>query len=342
MAQNNMVAGSGAGAASGMARKKPGTRRLRGAVSEALVAYVFLLPWILGFVLFMGGPILFSLFLSFAHWDGISGLSGIRWVGLDNFRDMATDLRFRKSVYDTVVFTAASVPLSMAGGILVALLMNLKLKGIAFFRTIFYLPSVTAGVASAFLWFFIFQPDYGLLNYGIRVFGEVVNFFVRLALPVDITFRGPQWLADPAWVHSAYVIMTLWGGGSSMIIYLAGLQGIPEQLYEAAEIDGANQWQQFRNVTLPMLSPVIFFNLILTVIGSFQIFTQAFVLSGGNGSPADAALFYVLYIYQEAFRLFNFGYASALAWLLFVVVLLVTLIQFKFSGWVYYEGDLKG
>lgn len=318
------------------------SRRLKGSTLESMVAYVFMAPLILGFVLFMGGPILFSLFLSFAHWDGISGLSNIRWVGLQNFQDMSGDPRFYKAVYNTFIFTAASVPLGMVGGILVALLMNQKLKGIAFFRTIFYLPSVTAGVASAFLWFFIFQPDYGLLNYCIRLMGDVADFFLRLTLHFDVNFRGPQWLADPAWVHSAYVIMTLWGVGSSMIIYLAGLQGIPEQLYEAADIDGASTWQQFMNVTLPMLSPIIFFNLILTVIGSFQIFTQAFVLSGGNGSPADAALFYVLYVYQEAFRLFNFGYASALAWLLFLVVLMVTLVQFKFSGWVYYEGDLKG
>jgi len=315
--------------------------RLKGSTWEAISAYLFIMPWIVGFVLFMGGPILFSLCLSFAHWDGISGLGNIQWVGLENFRAMGSDPRFPKAVYNTFIFTVASVPLSMIGGILVALLMNQKLKGIAFFRTIFYLPSVTAGVASAFLWFFIFQPDYGLLNYSIRLIAQFTNFFIHLALPFDLPVKGPQWLADPAWVHSAYVIMTLWGVGASMVIYLAGLQGIPEQLYEAADIDGASSWQQFLNVTLPMLSPVIFFNLILTVIGSFQIFTQAFILSGGNGSPADAALYYVLYVYQEAFRLFNFGYASALAWLLFVVVLLVTLVQFKFNGWVYYEGDLK-
>jgi multiple sugar transport system permease protein len=316
--------------------------RLKGSTWEAISAYLFISPWILGFVFLMGGPILFSLLLSFARWDGISGLGSIQWVGLQNFKDMSVDPRFPKAVYNTFIFTVASVPLSMAGGILVALLMNQKLKGIAFFRTIFYLPSVTAGAAAAFLWFFIYQPDYGLLNYSIRMVADLANFFIHLALPFDLPVKGPQWLADPTWVRSAYVIMSLWGVGASMIIYLAGLQGIPEQLYEAADIDGASTWQQFLNVTLPMLSPVIFFNLILTIIGSFQIFTQAFILSGGNGSPADAALFYVLYVYQEAFRLNNFGYASALAWLLFVVVLLVTLVQFKFSGWVYYEGDLKG
>ena len=324
-----------------MASSSPQISRLKGSTREAIAGFLFTLPWILGFVLFMGGPILFSLFLSFGKWDGVSGINGIQWVGLDNFREMATDQRFFKAVYNTFVYTAASVPLTMAGAILVALLMNQKLKGIAFFRTIFYLPSVTAGVASAFLWFFIFQPDYGLLNYSIRLVAHIANVFVNLVLPVDIAVHGPQWLADPAWVKTAYVLMSLWGVGSGMIIYLAGLQGIPEQLYEAADIDGANAWQQFMNVTLPMLSPVIFFNMILTVIGSFQIFTQAFVLSGGQGAPADSALFYVLYVYQQAFQLFKFGYASALAWVLFLVILVATLIQFKFSGWVYYEGDLK-
>lgn len=315
--------------------------RMRASTREAIAGYLFVLPWILGFLFFMGGPILFSLGLSFAKWDGISGTGGIAFVGLDNFRAMADDPRFLKAVYNTFVYTFASVPLTMAGGILVALLMNQKIKGIAFFRTVFYLPSVTAGVASAFLWFFIFQPEYGLLNYSIRLVGQLVNFFANLIVPVEIAFKGPQWLADPEWVKTAYVIMSLWGVGAGMIIYLAGLQGIPEQLYEAADIDGASTWQQFVNVTLPMLSPVVFFNLILTIIGSFQIFTPAFVLSGGNGAPADSALFYVLYVYQQAFQLFKFGYASALAWLLFLVIMLATLIQFKFSGWVYYEGELK-
>ena len=254
---------------------------------------------------------------------------------------MTQDTRFLKAVYNTFVYTIASVPLTMMGAITVALLMNQKIKGIAFFRTIFYLPSVTAGVASAFLWFFIFQPDYGLLNYCIRMVGQLLNFGINLVVPIEFAIKGPQWLADPAWVKTAYVIMSLWGVGAGMIIYLAGLQGIPEQLYEAADIDGASTWQQFVNVTLPMLSPVIFFNLILTVIGSFQIFTPAFILSGGNGAPADSALFYVLYVYQQAFQLFKFGYASALAWVLFVVILMATLVQFKFSGWVYYEGDLR-
>jgi multiple sugar transport system permease protein len=318
------------------AAKKP---FLSYAAREQVTGYLFIAPWILGFIFLLGGPILFSLFLSFTEWNGIGGIGDIHWVGLENFRRMASDTRFSQSVYNTFVYTAASVPLTMAGGILLALLMNQKLKSIAIFRTIFYLPSVTAGVASAFLWFYVFQPQYGLLNYCIENFGKMLNFLFGSIYPIAL--QGPQWLVSPKWVKTAYVIMSLWGIGGGMIIYLAGLQGIPEQLYEAAEIDGASTVQQFFSVTLPMLSPVIFFNLILSVVGSFQVFTQAFILSGGTGSPADAALFFVLYIYQTGFNFNHFGYASALAWVLFVIILVATLLQFKFSGWVYYDGEVK-
>ncbi len=314
---------------------------MKGSQKEAVNGYLFISPWIFGFLTLMLGPVLFAFYLSFAEWDPIKGLGAIEWVGLKNFREMATDPRFAKSVYNTFAFTFASVPLTMSAGILVALLMNQKLKSISIFRTIFYLPSVTAGIASSVLWYFIFQPQYGLLNYSIQEFGRILNFLVGSILPVSFNLQGPEWLTDPNWVKTAYVIMSLWGVGSGMIIYLAGLQGIPEQLYEAADIDGASSWQQFLNVTLPMLSPVIFYNLILSLIGSFQIFTQAFVLSNGNGSPADAALFFVLYIYQQAFQFQHFGYASALAWVLFVVILIATGLQFKFQGWVYYEGEVK-
>jgi len=305
--------------------------------SEALTGYLFISPWVLGFLLFMGGPIIFSLVLSFADWNGIGGLDSIKWVGVKNLTEMASDSRFYKAVWNTVYYTGISVPVGMVVSILVALLMNQKFKSIAIFRTIFYLPSVMAGVASSILFYFIFHPSNGLLNFVINGSSHVLTSIFP-ALPA---FQGPEWLGNPAWAKPAYIIMSLWGVGGGMIIYLAGLQGIPEQLYEAAEIDGANKWQQFLNVTLPMLSPVIFFNLILSVIGSFQVFTQAFVLSSGNGSPADAALFYVLYVYQVAFQFHRFGYGSAMAWILFVIIMVATMIQFKYSGWVYYEGELK-
>lgn len=324
-----------------MAKDASQAKPLKGSTREAIAGYLFIMPWLLGFVFLMGGPILFSLGLSFTEWNPVEGTGAIRFVGLGNFKQMLSDTTFMKAASNTLIYTFVSVPLSMAGAILVALLMNLKIRGIAFFRTVFYLPTVAAGAASAFLWFFIYQADYGLLNYSLKTLGHVINFFLNLVVPVEFSIRGPQWLADPNWVMTAYIIMSLWSVGSGMIIYLAGLQGIPEQLYEAADIDGASTWQQFLNVTLPMLSPVIFFNLILTIVGSFQIFTQAFVLSGGDGSPANASMFYVLYIYQQAFKFFHYGYASALAWLLFIVIMTATLIQFKFSGWVYYEGELK-
>jgi multiple sugar transport system permease protein len=310
---------------------------LTGLQKEALTGYLFISPWVLGFLFFMGGPIIFSLALSFAEWNGIGGLDSVRWVGLDNFRQMTVDHRFYTAVWNTFYFTSVSVPVGMVAGVLVALLMNQKFKSIAIFRTIFYLPSVMAGVASSILFYFIFHPSNGLLNFAINGFSHLLTSIFP-ALP---SFQGPEWLGNPAWAKPAYIIMSLWGVGSGMIIYLAGLQGIPEQLYEAAEIDGANKFQQFLNVTLPMLSPVIFFNLILSVIGSFQVFTQAFILSGGNGAPADAALFYVLYVYQVAFQFHQFGYGSAMAWMLFIIIMVATLVQFKFSGWVYYEGELK-
>jgi multiple sugar transport system permease protein len=319
--------------------------RMKGSTREAITGYLFISPWLLGFILLLGGPILFSFFLAFNEWNGIGGLGAIKWAGLGNFKQMMSDERFPKCVYNTFIFTVGSVPLTMAGGVLVALLMNQKIKYIAFFRTIFYLPSVTAGVASTLLWFYIFQPQYGLLNYSIKHVIEFLNAVsdpLRFFLPIpDIPIWEPGWLVSPQFVKTAYVIMSLWGIGAGMIIYLAGLQGIPEQLYEAADIDGANTFQQFLHVTLPMLSPVIFFNLILAIIGSFQIFTQAYVLSGGNGAPADAALFFVLYIYQTAFQFHHFGYASAMAWILFLIILLATMVQFKMSAWVYYEGEVK-
>jgi multiple sugar transport system permease protein len=308
---------------------------LTSAQKEAITGYLFIAPWLLGFIIFTLFPIVFSLMLSFAEWNGIGGLESIKWVGLSNFEYMTRDPRFLKSVWNTVYFTAVSVPVGMIVSVLVALLMNQKFKSIAIFRTIFYLPSIMAGVASSILFYFIFHPSNGLLNKGIEWIGSI---FMLVGLPA---IAGPEWLGNPVWVKPAYVIMSLWGVGSGMIIYLAGLQGIPEQLYEAADIDGANTWQQFLNVTLPMLSPVIFFNLILSIIGSFQIFTQAYMLSGGNGSPADAALFYVLYVYQVAFQFHQFGYGSAMAWILFIIIMLATVVQFKFSGWVYYEGELK-
>jgi len=295
---------------------------------EAISAFLFIAPFLVWMVFFMGGPILAAVFLSFTDSDG--GMSATHIVGFENYAKMFSDQRFWASLYNTVFFTFFSVPIGMILSVIVALLMNQKVKGIAIYRTVFYVPSVLgAGVAVAILWRWVFQPDYGLLNNVISMisFGHL---------------EGPKWLASEAWSKPALILMSFWGVGSSMIIYLAGLQGIPTALYEAAEIDGANRWQQFWTVTLPGLSPVIFFQLIIAIVFSFQIFNQVFVMTDSSGGPADSTLVMVLYIYLHAFKYnMHMGYASAMACFLFLIIMAATWMQFKFSKWVYYEGELR-
>lgn len=291
---------------------------------EAVWGFIFIMPWLLGFIFFTGGPIIASMLLSFCEWDLITP---IKWVGLGNYIKMFTqDARYYKSLYNTVYYTFFGVPLQLAAGIGIAVLMNQKIKFIKVFRTIFYLPSVTSGVASAIVWMWLFNPDVGLINYALSLIG----------------IKGPLWLASEVWAKPVYIIMSLWGVGGGMLVYLAGLQGIPRTLYEAAAIDGANRWRQFIHVTIPMLSPIIFFNLVTLIIQSFQVFTQAYIMSGGTGAPADSTLFYVVYLYQMAFRFHQMGYASAMAWILFLIILAAALILFRYSDWVHYEGTLKG
>ncbi|MCY3799858.1 MAG: sugar ABC transporter permease, partial [Chloroflexi bacterium] len=222
----------------------------------------------------------------------------------------------------TVVFSAVSIPLNIVFGLAIAMLLNTNIRGLSTFRTIYYLPAILSGVAVALMWRWIFSSDFGLINAALNVVG----------------IQGPAWLADRAWVIPSFVVMRLWSVGGGMVIYLAGLQSIPTDLYEAAEIDGANWWRRIRHITLPMLSPTIFFQLIVGVIFSMQIFTEAFIMT--NGGPANASLFFILYLYRKAFQDFQMGYASALAWLLFVVILLLTLVLFRTAkSWVYYEGE---
>jgi multiple sugar transport system permease protein len=216
------------------------------------------------------------------------------------------------------------VPLGMGVGLAVALLLNAKLKGMAVYRTIFYLPAVVPLVASAIMWIWILQPSSGLINTVLRTFG----------------IEGPLWLQSPVWSKPSIILMGLWGAGSGMVIWLAGLQGIPEVLYEAAEVDGAGWWPKFLHVTLPMLSPYVFYNLVMGIIGTFQIFTKAYIMT--QGGPVDSTLFYVYYLFNNAFRYFRMGYASAMAWILFIIILIFTLIQTKLSRtWVYYEEEGK-
>jgi multiple sugar transport system permease protein len=286
---------------------------------EATAFYLCISPWLLGLVLFVLGPMLASLAFSLTRWDL---LSPPRFIGLRNYERLLTgDPLFWQALKVTAVYTLFYVPIDLLGGLGLALLVNQKVRGISVFRTVFYLPSVLAGVAYVVLWMWIFNPQAGLINTLLRYVG----------------IQGPRWLASPDWALPALLIMSLWGIGRSMVLFLAGLQDIPEQLYEAAEIDGANRWQGFWRITLPLLTPVIFFNLVLSIISTFQTFTSAFVAT--DGGPLDSTLFYVLYLYRQAFQFFNMGYASALAWVLFAIILVLTLLVVRSSDrWVYYEG----
>ena len=279
-------------------------------------ALLFLSPWLVGFLLFTAGPLLASMLLSFMRWDVVSRAE---WVGFANYRQLLHDPLLRTSLWNTIYYAVLSIPLHLVVALALALLLNQKVRGLGVFRTIFYLPTLTAGVATFLLWGNIFEPQAGLLNRFLRHFVS----------------EPPGWLIDPAWSKIALVIMGTWSVGGTMLIFLAGLQGIPAQLYEAAGIDGARPWAQFRHVTLPMLSPTIFFNLIIATIGSLQVFTQAFVLT--RGGPSNSTLFYVYYLFNRAFVYFNMGYASAMAWLLFIIVLVLALIQIRLSRkWVHY------
>lgn len=294
----------------------------RGKISrrEELQFYLFISPWLLGFILFTGGPVLASMAISLTDW---SVLKDPTFVGVGNYVEMLTnDPYFRRSLINTIYFVGVSIPAGMVLSFLVAIMLNQKIWGITLFRTFFYLPSLVTGVAVAVLWAWLLNPQFGLINYVLRIFG----------------LEGPEWLFNTKTAMPAMIVMSLWGIGSTVLIYLAGLQGIPEHLYEAADIDGANTFQKFRNVTIPLMTPVIFFNVIVGIIGAFQTFTQFYVMT--NGGPANATLVYVLYLYRNAFEYFKMGYASALAWVLFFVILTLTAIQFYLAQrWVYYEGD---
>lgn len=293
---------------------------------EAREGYLFAAPWLLGFFLFVFGPMVVSILMSFTKWDGITPMDRIEWVGLENYRQLlGDDPRFLKALSNTAWYVLFAVPLGTANALGMALLLNQEVKGQTVFRTLFYLPSVVSGVATATMWLWLFNPSFGPINLALS----------RLGVPQE---RLPGWLTDPDWALWVFIFMALWGVGNAMLIYLAGLQGVPTHLYEAADLDGAGAWVRFRHVTLPMLTPTILFNLIMGVIGSFQTFTQSFIMTGGG--PEDATLFLVLYLYQKAFQQFQMGYASAMAWVLFVMVMTLTLLLLKSSKrWVYYEGE---
>lgn len=295
-------------------------KRARGSIArrEAIACYLFMLPILLGLVVFTIGPVIASLYFSFTEYNIIRSPE---WSGLDNYVELFHDELFWQSLKVTGLYVLLHLAPALILSLGIALLMNLKVKGILFFRTVYYLPSIISGVAVSLLWMWIFNPEFGILN-------MLLSF---------VGIKGPAWLFDEAWALPSIALMSLWGVGGSMLVYLAGLQGIPTELYEAAEIDGAGWWARFLHVTLPMLSSVIFFNLVMGLIGAFQVFTPAYVMT--KGGPNFATLFYNLYLYQNAFEYLHMGQASAMAWVLLVIVLLLTLLVFKSSPmWVFYQG----
>jgi multiple sugar transport system permease protein len=312
--------------------EKRGVRiRLSMAQREAIQGYLYLMPWILGFLIFTLGPMLASLCLSLTSYKMVKPP---RFVGLVNYARLFKEPLFWKSLGNTFYYTFIFVPLSIIGSLCCALVLNQKIKGRAFFRSVYFLPSITPTVASALLWIWIFHPQVGLLNYLLSLIG---------------ISPGPGWLGSIKWSKPALIIISLWGslGGGNMLIFLAGLQGIPKELHESAEIDGAGTWAKFWRITLPLLSPSIFFNLVLGLIGALQQFTLAYVATSGSGQhrppggPVYSTLFYVLNLYAHAFNYWEMGYASALAWVFFLIVLGLTYIQLRSArGWVYYEAEI--
>lgn len=286
---------------------------------EAIEGYLFILPAVLGFLMFRLGPMLYSLYLSFTDY---TARGAPKLIGLGNYLYLFTkDPRFLDSVRSTFLFVAGYLPVNISLGLAIALLMNQRVPGIFLFRVIYYLPAVTSGVAVAILWQFVFHKQWGLLN----------------ALLAIVGIESIGWLVDPNWVMLAFIIMSIWGVGGSMIIYLAGLQSIPSELYESAGIDGAGSISRFWYITLPLLSPTIFFVLVTGLIGAFQIFESAYIMT--NGGPKFATYFFGLNIYFTAFKTLRFAYASALAWVLFVIIVALTILIFRTSGrWVFYSG----
>jgi multiple sugar transport system permease protein len=297
-------------------RAKAAARR-----KQSLTAYLFLLPWFGGMILLTAGPLLASLYLSFTNFDL---LQAPVWIGLDNYiRLFTSDARYMRALMVTLTYVILGVPLNLAFALLIAVLLNQKVRGLGLFRGIYYLPSLLGGsVAIAVLWRQLFGRE-GVINAALSVFG----------------ITGPNWIGMPQYALYTLILLHVWQFGSAMVIFLAGLQQVPNELYEAAEIDGASSWHKFWQITLPLLTPVLFFNLVLGIINSFQAFTSAYIVSGGTGGPADSTMFYTLYLYQQGFSNFRMGYASAMGWILLLIIAAFTAFNFLASRrWVFY-GD---
>jgi multiple sugar transport system permease protein len=292
---------------------------------EERYGWLFASPWIIGFVLFTLGPMIASLALSFTQY---SIASPPQWIGVDNYRRALSgeDSLFWPSLGRTLLYALTVVPISLTGSLLLAVLLNQRLRGTTVFRTFFFMPSLVPVVASAVLWLWLFQPDFGAIN----------------GLLNQININGPRWLADSQWALPSLIIVALWGsiGGATMVIFLAGLQGVPQELYEAAAIDGATATQRFWRITLPLISPTIFFNLVIGLIAALKVFAVAFVAT--RGGPDYATWFFILHLYQTAFQYVEMGYASTLAWVFFLIVVTLTIFNVNISRrWVYYEGEAR-
>ena len=286
---------------------------------------IFISPWLIGLICFTAYPIGASLVFSMTDYDI---MSPPKWVGLENYADMLfDDALFSKSLSNTIIFALLSVPTSIAVGFGLALLLNQKVLGESVFRTIIFVPTLVPSVALAIMWLWLFNPQFGVVN------GLLWELF---------GINGPGWLTDEDWSKPTLLLMSLWTVGYGVVIFLAGLQDIPQSLYEAAEIDGAGVAQKTRHVTIPLLTPVIFFQLVISIIAIFQIFTAPHVMTGGSGQPAKSLLFYVMYLYRQAFVYMRMGHASGMAWILFLIILACTLVIFRTSGWVHYSGGEKG
>lgn len=299
----------------------PNRKILPQSTKNARWGVFFISPWIIGFIVFTLGPMIASLFFSLTRYDG---RNIPEFIGLENYKVLFTDPKVWNSLRVTFTYAFIALPLSLFAGFFLAYLLNLKVPAMNFWRTLFYLPSMLSGVVVAMLWRGLFDDRYGLINYLLSSAG----------------IRGPQWLLDPKYTLYCFVFLALWGVGGGMIIYLAGLQGIQTSYYEAAELDGCNKGQQLIHITIPHMTPIIFFNLVMGIIGTFQYFAEPMVLT--KGGPAESTMFFNLYLYNNAFKYQSMGYASALAWVLFFIVMVLTLLVLKSSSiWVFYDGEVK-
>lgn len=290
---------------------------------ENRYGYLCVMPWIMGFFVFTLIPMIFSAVLSFCQWDIVTGLSTVEFIGLENYIDLFHDPDFYQALKVTFLFCLISIPFYQIMSLLIALLLNMRIRFMKAFRLVYFLPSIIPVIASSMIWTQIFGES-GLLNQALKLFG----------------IQGPAWLNDPDTALYALIIMGVWGIGNTMIIYLSGLQGVSEEVKEAAAIDGANSIQSFFKITMPLISPTIFFNVIMAVISSFQYFTQAYVMT--EGGPLKSTLFYNLLLYQTAYRDYEMGYAAAMAWVMFAIIMVFSLLVIKSSSfWVYYQNDDK-